>query len=83
LDPDRLNDNAANDREASEEEGHDRILAQKETLESQKTEVESALKRITDGTYGTCLNCGNIIEEKRLEIFPTATTCVDCQSKVQ
>jgi DnaK suppressor protein len=42
-------------------------------------EIDAALKRIEDGTYGTCTNCGERIPEERLEALPWATLCIDCQ----
>lgn len=40
-------------------------------------EVEAALKRIEDGTYGTCVVCGKPIGVERLEAVPWATLCID------
>ena len=42
-------------------------------------EIEGALKRIDEGTYGTCLNCGKPIAEDRLAAIPWATYCIDCK----
>jgi DnaK suppressor protein len=39
-------------------------------------EVEAALARVDDGTYGVCEVCGRPIPEERLEVRPTARTCV-------
>ncbi|OGG54978.1 hypothetical protein A3D62_02945 [Candidatus Kaiserbacteria bacterium RIFCSPHIGHO2_02_FULL_49_11] len=44
-------------------------------LEIRYNEVASALKRIENGTYGTCSVDGQPIEEDRLEANPAATTC--------
>jgi RNA polymerase-binding protein DksA len=41
------------------------------------TEVEAALARIEDGTYGRCVACGRSIGEERLEAVPYATLCID------
>jgi RNA polymerase-binding transcription factor DksA len=41
-------------------------------------EVEGALARIADGTYGTCSSCGRPILVERLVALPTATSCVRC-----
>jgi DnaK suppressor protein len=41
-------------------------------------EVESALRRIDLGTYGTCSACGEEIDERRLAVLPEAATCRDC-----
>jgi RNA polymerase-binding protein DksA len=42
-------------------------------------EIGAALKRIEEGTYGACTNCGKQIPEERLEALPWATSCIDCQ----
>jgi DnaK suppressor protein len=41
-------------------------------------EIKAALKRIEEGTYGICTNCGKQIAEARLEALPWATLCIDC-----
>jgi len=40
-------------------------------------EIEAALKRIDDGTWGVCVACGRAIDEERLEAVPYATLCID------
>lgn len=47
------------------------------------TEVEEALKRIEDGTYGRCVVCGQLIPEKRLEAMPWASLCVKDEEKIE
>jgi RNA polymerase-binding protein DksA len=42
-------------------------------------EIDGALKRIEEGTYGVCVNCGKPIAEERLEAVPWATYCIDCK----
>ncbi len=44
-------------------------------------EVDAALARLDEGTYGRCARCGRPIPEARLEARPTATTCVSCASR--
>lgn len=46
----------------------------------EQADVTAALARITDGTYGVCIDCGDDIDTKRLEVYPTAKRCVRCQS---
>jgi DnaK suppressor protein len=41
--------------------------------------IEAALKRIEDGTYGACVNCGKPTAEERLAAIPWATHCIDCK----
>lgn len=40
--------------------------------------IEAAVKRLEEGDYGYCLDCGDEIAEKRLEIDPAAALCVTC-----
>lgn len=47
------------------------------------TEVQRALKRIENGTHGKCVNCGQLIPEKRLEAIPWATRDVKCEEQVE
>ena len=41
-------------------------------------EVEAALSRLDDGSYGTCERCGRPIGEGRLEARPAARVCIEC-----
>ena len=43
-------------------------------------DIEAALERIQAGTYGTCTDCGITIPAARLNAYPTAKRCIDCQS---
>ncbi len=43
-------------------------------------EIDAAVGRVEDGTYGTCERCGEAIGEGRLEARPTARTCIRCAS---
>jgi RNA polymerase-binding transcription factor DksA len=43
------------------------------------TEVDAALARIREGTYGDCVDCGIEIAPARLAAYPTARRCIDCQ----
>lgn len=43
-----------------------------------KVSIERALSRIRDGEYGYCVECGEPIAVRRLEIDPTFETCVRC-----
>ena len=58
-----------------------RRLSLLEQLEDRLAEVEKAIKRIDERTYGICTNCGNMILPERLEALPYAQLCIDCQRK--
>jgi len=42
-------------------------------------QIDEALARIDEGSYGYCTNCGQPMAEKRLTAVPWAPYCVDCQ----
>jgi DnaK suppressor protein len=44
-------------------------------------EIDAALQRIDEGTYGTCLMCGKQISEQRLRAIPWARLCIDDQRR--
>ena len=46
-------------------------------------QIEEALERIRRGTYGYCEECGDPIEEARLEAMPLAKYCLACQSELE
>ena len=50
-----------------------------ENSEHVLAEIDAALKRIDDGTYGICTSCGKPISPERLEARPWATLDIDCQ----
>lgn len=43
--------------------------------------VDAALERIAEGTYGTCAECGKEIGRARIEFRPESIYCVDCKAK--
>ena len=47
------------------------------------TEIDAALKRIEDGTYGICNACGKEISPERLEAYPWASLCIDDARKAE
>ncbi|MGY1828704.1 MULTISPECIES: TraR/DksA family transcriptional regulator [unclassified Blastococcus] len=55
-------------------------VAQRRSADLQRTiaEIDAALARIDDGSYGRCTGCGTAIPEERLELRPFARTCVAC-----
>lgn len=82
----------ATERELSSAEQHPSELAS-ETIgleldqsvqkhaELELAELEEAVKRVDQGSYGRCEACGNPVGEARLEALPTARFCIEDQSK--
>lgn len=46
-------------------------------------EIDAALARITAGSYGTCVGCGETIPGARLEVRPFAAACVPCAASLR
>lgn len=53
------------------------------TMRDSLGEIDAALARIADGSYGTCERCGNPVGDARLEALPSARWCLDCAAVVE
>lgn len=86
----RLEENARNARSAEVEDPIDEVTSDQakaaaatelniaaDTLLS----VRAALQRLDSGEYGTCIDCGRSIEEKRLQAVPWTPYCLEDQQK--
>jgi len=58
------------------------VLGLVENLKKMLDEVDAALAKVSDGTYGVCESCGSQIGAARMEFRPTSLLCVDCKSHV-
>ncbi|MGH9225688.1 MAG: TraR/DksA C4-type zinc finger protein, partial [Acidimicrobiales bacterium] len=54
-----------------------------ERVEAELNDIDYALQRISDGTYGTCEACGKPIREERLEAVPAARLCLTDQAEAE
>jgi RNA polymerase-binding protein DksA len=54
-----------------------------ENSEEVLSQIDSALRRIDEGTYGTCATCGGEIRAERLEAYPWASLCIDCKRRAE
>ena len=59
------------------------LLSLNENERLRLKEVDEALDRIENGTYGICEECGGPISLKRLEVRPVAKYCVPCLTKLE
>lgn len=46
-------------------------------------DIEAALERLADGTFGACTSCGEAIILERLRAYPTAKRCAACQDRFE
>lgn len=56
-----------------------RDLALRDKNDRHLVDVEAAIQRLDDGTYGACIRCGRPIAAERLDALPWAAHCIDCQ----
>jgi len=70
-----VDENFADSAAVSAEQGEAQALASR--LREQLDDVERALTRLDEGTYGACEVCGNPIGEPRLEAMPATRFCID------
>ena len=71
--------NFADSSQVTAERGEAETLALQ--LRDALAEVEHALNKLADGSYGQCESCGKPIAPARLEAKPAARHCIDCASK--
>lgn len=70
--------------DAALDASQDEISSQLAEVESRELgNIEKALDRMRDGNYGLCEGCNKAIPLARLQALPYATTCIDCQRKVE
>jgi len=80
--------NEADDHEADGGDGTNQTLrlqalGQMGTINRTIQQIEEALHRIDDGTYGVCTVCGQLIRKPRLVNQPFVLTCMECQSEME
>jgi RNA polymerase-binding transcription factor DksA len=70
-----FDDNFADSGQVAAEQGENKVLASQ--LRSELDEVELALAKLDDGSYGSCETCGEPIPAARLEAKPAARYCIE------
>jgi DnaK suppressor protein len=71
---------ADSEEQAIELENQEALEVIGKTEATEIDQIESTLKRISEGTYGCCAKCGGAIDRRRLKALPTAATCVSCSA---
>jgi DnaK suppressor protein len=81
LQRDRLTDSAGDDQADTGTKTFEREqeISLANSILERINQVDRALERLQDGTYGYCERCGNAIPIERLTAFPSATLCVTCK----
>ncbi len=65
------------EEKADEVEEYDNLLSLEHSLELKLKDVNLAIEKIKDGTYGKCEKCGKEIEKERLMAYPEAKLCIN------
>lgn len=72
------------------EDSHAQVMSERETefaLNEHETaelgQIDAALERVRDGSYGTCMDCGVDIRPERLQVAPQALRCIACQTQAE
>jgi len=71
------------EEEATETLELEKRLALENRIRGLLDEVERALKKLDEGTYGLCDMCGQLIDPARLEALPQANLCLSCRAKLK
>jgi len=81
LQRDRLTDSAGDDQADTSTKTFEREqeISLANNILERINQVERALERLDEGSYGWCERCGNPIPVERLAAFPSATLCVSCK----
>ena len=69
------------EEEAAESFELEKRLVLEKRIRDQLVEVEHALDKFEQGTYGLCDDCGKPIDPARLEALPQANLCLDCKAQ--
>ena len=69
------------EEEATETLELEKRVALEKRISEQLTDVEHALHKFEEGTYGLCDNCGQPIDPARLEALPEASLCMKCKTQ--
>lgn len=86
-----LRDNAleqTEDRSREDDDGSDvtirlQSLSQVDVKSKDIQKIDEALRRIDNGTFGICEECGQLIRKQRLAHMPIARHCIECQQKIE
>lgn len=61
----------------------ERNIPLRNSIQQRIEQIDAALRRLEEGSYGSCARCGQPINPERLEALPHAILCIGCQSLVE
>ena len=78
----KMHDDSNLEDEAMEVDVYNSRFSTEKVLEQGIREINQALKKIKNGTYGICEKCGRPISLNRLKIRPQAIYCIKCKKRI-
>lgn len=80
----KLRDSSGDTADAAFDSGNEEIASQLAELEARElNQIDRALERMKQGTYGLCEFCQTKIPVARLNVLPYSTTCINCQRDME
>lgn len=67
---------------AAEVADYAKNLSVEKEFEKELRDIDKALKKLEEGTYGVCIHCGTEIEVERLKVRPESGSCVACKKAI-
>ncbi len=74
---------AIGEHDRTESESADKDITLERTEEEIQRQVVDAMRRIEEGNYGKCENCGGLISKARLDALPHTPYCIDCERNIE
>ena len=59
------------------------ILQMKNRERNVLSQIDEAIKRLDEGSFGVCERCSESISEARIDAFPFTTLCIDCKAELE
>lgn len=79
--PTQIRGDVGDEGEVGEQRTRDAVRSAEELRDTAELrDIDAALRRMEDGSYGTCTDCGIDIPLERLQVQPAADRCIDCQA---
>lgn len=64
--------------QATQQENSEVLMSLDDETRTKVMQIDKALLRIKDGSFGKCTSCGTEINEERLKVVPFASLCITC-----
>jgi DnaK suppressor protein len=64
---------------SSVDEAVERSRTEAEAARDRRDQILTTLRKLADGTFGTCTRCGTRIDEERMAALPHTRLCIDCR----